>query len=938
MAVQPQTPYIEHIANGVTNSFELEFDCNDRNHLIVLVDENEPVVGDWQLDNGAVIFNSAPKNGVVVKVQRNTPFRRDRDYQSYDNSFRPPVVNKDFDWIWWKLQELGVADWILGNRINALKNYVDRKDDELKAYLLEEIRKQGVALDQLDDYYNYLMERLAQIAVDKGWDASFVVDGTETQKQINDKTIQYVSSMDALRELKPRKDGQQIYLKQHTSDNRGSGWFYWDWLDIQGDNNGTIIKKSGVVVGSWKRRYFSLKTDDFGLNLRNDDVTADLQLIDSLASEIIVNDGEYLISDFMPSKKYIFGDNAFFKTNTTSRSNGVIAQTGLKMIKPKFKHNASIAPVDGDYGNAIRIGTYRQPNDINISVHDVEIFEPEIHLTSSTVSGQGFEILGNAFDVNIIRPKIRGKGFGIICHWGGDVGDEAHDEYVTYSYHPHNIKIINPKLESTSLDLIGRMQTGVILSACYNVEVTDVETDGLSNSVYIMAGDVYAQVSVERDKYKVFTNIKVNGITVSNHVAGATPITIKGITDTRRTTTAPSSANSNDQNIRVSVKGVNIDVPRTTDTSNLIVCQYAKNIDLQANISGLVHGGAMAYFDGCVNSHFDIFGVASRGIITRSLRSCDVNIYSHKKNRTNVIEEIGVESRTLTYGGNMSGAGGAKTLTYRPNQTVIVFDGAAILKAGTVVGYVTETKEAKVGEDTVLSCTPLSNGMTFGETTNIITLLNDDLNIKGCVRGYYRNFYSTNANDISYAVVSKESHTADFVFDGTYAKNVKITSCDIAMTGIDNLSVVSSQIYIASSVKVENFNIKATFDKDKVNTNVTSKVLFDTNNYSGVDISGCSGSASISNIALNIPVSLNRQANIYMNNFSDINENILAGIVGLYIGKSYLGYTREENPPSVGNWHAGDKIYKKNVVVGQSSGWVCTVGGSTPVWTPLTVI
>src|SRR5690606_21718946 len=62
-------------------------------------------------------------------------------------------------------------------------------DDELKAYLMEEIRKQGVALDQLDEYYNYLMERLAQIAVDKGWDASFVVDGDKTQKQINDAQL-----------------------------------------------------------------------------------------------------------------------------------------------------------------------------------------------------------------------------------------------------------------------------------------------------------------------------------------------------------------------------------------------------------------------------------------------------------------------------------------------------------------------------------------------------------------------------------------------------------------------------------------------------------------------------------------------------------------------------------------------------------------------------
>lgn len=188
MAVQPQTPYKEYTANGSTNSFALEFDCDNQDHLIVLVDDIEPVVGAWSLIGGAVVFGTAPTNGKKITIQRNTPFRRDGDFQSYDNSFRPGPVNKGFDWVWLKLQELGVADWILSNRIDALKAYVDDRDDELRAYLLEEIRKQGVALEQLDDYYSYLMQRLAQIAVDKGWDASFVVsaDGS-TQQQVNDR-------------------------------------------------------------------------------------------------------------------------------------------------------------------------------------------------------------------------------------------------------------------------------------------------------------------------------------------------------------------------------------------------------------------------------------------------------------------------------------------------------------------------------------------------------------------------------------------------------------------------------------------------------------------------------------------------------------------------------------------------------------------------------
>ena len=198
MAVPEQTPYIEHTGNGVTTSFALKFQCESKDHLIVLVDDIEPSIATWSLSGGNVVFTTAPAAGKKIILQRNTPFGRTADYQSFNNSFRPQAVNGDFDRLWLKLQELGVADWLMKlyvdrlhqqqeEKIDDLKGYVDDRDDELRAYLMEEIRKQGVALDQLDDYYNYLMQRLAQIAVDKGWDASFVVDASgKTQQQVND--------------------------------------------------------------------------------------------------------------------------------------------------------------------------------------------------------------------------------------------------------------------------------------------------------------------------------------------------------------------------------------------------------------------------------------------------------------------------------------------------------------------------------------------------------------------------------------------------------------------------------------------------------------------------------------------------------------------------------------------------------------------------------
>lgn len=125
MAVQPQTPYIEYTANGIAKSFALEFDCENQDHLIVLVDEVEPVVGAWSLSGGAVVFGIAPISGKKIIILRNTPFRRDGDFQSYDNSFRPGPVNKGLDKTWWKIQELGVSDWLLGRKIQKFRDDVN---------------------------------------------------------------------------------------------------------------------------------------------------------------------------------------------------------------------------------------------------------------------------------------------------------------------------------------------------------------------------------------------------------------------------------------------------------------------------------------------------------------------------------------------------------------------------------------------------------------------------------------------------------------------------------------------------------------------------------------------------------------------------------------------------------------------------------------------
>lgn len=132
MAVSEQTPYIEHTGNGVATSFSLGFQCESKDHLIVLVDEIEPPIATWSLNGGNVVFTTAPAAGKKITLQRNTPFSRNVDYQAYNNSFKPQPVNNDFDKIWLKLQELGVTNWLTDTDIKNLSAYVNSLNDETR--------------------------------------------------------------------------------------------------------------------------------------------------------------------------------------------------------------------------------------------------------------------------------------------------------------------------------------------------------------------------------------------------------------------------------------------------------------------------------------------------------------------------------------------------------------------------------------------------------------------------------------------------------------------------------------------------------------------------------------------------------------------------------------------------------------------------------------
>ena len=105
MAVPEQTPYKEYVGNGVTTNFALEFTCDSKQELKVFINDVEPELSTWSLTGGSVSFTNAPALGSKIAFKRATKLERTTNYLSSNNSFRPEAINKDFDRVWYAIQD-----------------------------------------------------------------------------------------------------------------------------------------------------------------------------------------------------------------------------------------------------------------------------------------------------------------------------------------------------------------------------------------------------------------------------------------------------------------------------------------------------------------------------------------------------------------------------------------------------------------------------------------------------------------------------------------------------------------------------------------------------------------------------------------------------------------------------------------------------------------
>ncbi|HAV5308003.1 TPA: hypothetical protein JI040_00490 [Acinetobacter baumannii] len=289
MAVPEQTPFIEYTANGTTTVYPLTFDCDKSEYLIVSLDGEEAPVGSWSFVNGSVTFNTAPASGVVVIIQRNTPLKRTTDYQSYNNSFKPSSVNKDFDWIWWKLQELWVQVMLiwafvksgfidLQNQINALSQELALKVSELWSALNQEIAN-----------------RISEDSKIKAWVLT-LLNNIVDSGLVSAIAVTHVSSIDELSDLN-KWDGRTVYVDSyHLGLGLGGGVFVYD-ATRSAENDG------GHVLNGWVRKDRSA-FNVYNFGAYGDGISDDTDSFLLTSTALRANNGGVLV---IPQGAYVVG-------------------------------------------------------------------------------------------------------------------------------------------------------------------------------------------------------------------------------------------------------------------------------------------------------------------------------------------------------------------------------------------------------------------------------------------------------------------------------------------------------------------------------------------------------------------------------------------------------------------------------------------------------
>ena len=107
MTVQQIVPYAKYVTNGADSVYTVNFFIEDKENLFIKLNDVVVSMNDYNYlkDVNGIEFHTPLLANQKLEIFRKTKLERTTNFESFNNTFRPEVLNKDLDKIWLTLQE-----------------------------------------------------------------------------------------------------------------------------------------------------------------------------------------------------------------------------------------------------------------------------------------------------------------------------------------------------------------------------------------------------------------------------------------------------------------------------------------------------------------------------------------------------------------------------------------------------------------------------------------------------------------------------------------------------------------------------------------------------------------------------------------------------------------------------------------------------------------
>lgn len=107
MTVQQIVPYAKYVTNGADSVYTVNFFIEDKENLFIKLNDVVVSMNDYNYlkDVNGIEFHTPLLANQKLEIFRKTKLERTTNFESFNNTFRPEVLNKDLDKIWLNLQE-----------------------------------------------------------------------------------------------------------------------------------------------------------------------------------------------------------------------------------------------------------------------------------------------------------------------------------------------------------------------------------------------------------------------------------------------------------------------------------------------------------------------------------------------------------------------------------------------------------------------------------------------------------------------------------------------------------------------------------------------------------------------------------------------------------------------------------------------------------------